>query len=152
FVAQRSGDPNCVGAAIGCEPIFAAGLPGADGKIELSSLNDGFGRAANRVFNPAVQINNAGQVIARDRESGTPPSYFIRTWPDGLVVDSSGGLLGYDSLISYATINSRSQVAYVGVSGADGFLVSPFSAPLDLGRFAGPRPLLADDGSIVVRK
>lgn len=81
-----------------------------DGK-SLKNITPGF-VGNNRTFGSAVQINNAGKVVARDRLSGAPPNTLIRIWDSAqdntfVTIARGGGINDpFDSVLTHASINN----------------------------------------------
>lgn len=150
FVGQQAGQTD-----IG-EDLFVA-----DGLTPPRSITPHFAR----VFNPAVQINNANHVGARDRLSGSPPATFLRLW-DGNGADTyeeiaRGGSVGspFDAIFSYPSLNNQDQAVFAALKGTQNQLVtrkaltSPqprytdyYTTSIPLGSI---RPMIADNGRIV---
>jgi hypothetical protein len=122
-----------------------------------------FAPSGTRIFGRAVKVNDLGQVVASDRVSGSPPLYFGRLW------DSSGfgafttllrgnSTSPYAAVLGQASVNihndavfgaldsTATQTLLVSVK-SDGTVVGQLNLPAN----SLPRPMIADDGSIVVR-
>ncbi|MFZ1631369.1 MAG: M23 family metallopeptidase, partial [Anaerolineae bacterium] len=140
---------------------FVGQLPGGnglfvgDGPDSARNINPAFSANPNRDFGTAVQINNAGRVIARDRVSGSPPRTFIRLWDanvtNAYTMTASGGGPSdpYDAVMGPPTVNNNSQAAFAALRGTQSLLVTstvssgtPLEIPI--------RPMIADDGQVVL--
>jgi hypothetical protein len=146
------GEVAFVGKLATGEGIFVG-----DGSSDPSNINPSW-QSLSRVFDPAVQINNNRQVVARDRVSGSPPRTFIRIWDANTanantVIARGGGTSDpYDSVLSQASINKSGQAVFSALKGGGSVLATPTASGFNEVSLATPlRPLMADDGSIIVR-
>ena len=139
--------------------VFASGVRGA-GVDRLS-----FFPSATRVF-ASPRINNSGQVVARDRVTGSPPPSLVRTWdahnPGNFNIVAStthtNSSFTYDSVL-LPTIADDESVAFVGLTGGAVNTAlyldnntTPTSGEVALGSLSGGgfRPLNAEGGRVVV--
>ena len=92
------------------------------------------------------QINDGGQIVARDRANGSPPRFFIRTWD----IDSESFSTITDSLNSVPStlpsIANDGGVAYIEVGGSSRLMFSSNgnAVPLDVISGTGLRPVSSD--------
>lgn len=75
--------------------------------------------SSDRFFNPAVQINNARRVVARDRYASDPPAFFIRLWsgqnPGTFEVVARGTEdADFLNVLTYASVNDYDLTAFLG--------------------------------------
>ena len=126
-----------------------------DGSSAPVNITPGF-QSATRRFSRAVQINNANQVVAQDSVSG---STFVRIWdannPGAFTSRARGGsgiFDDYDSVFSHPSISNNDNVVFSALSGASTLLATPALIGFNE-LFAGTplRPMIADDGRVVVR-
>jgi uncharacterized delta-60 repeat protein len=118
-----------------------------------------------KTFREAVQINNAGQIVAVNRISGVsdgttsfPPTYFLQLWnaANGTFqqVDHAGSNGDtYTLIFALASVNNLNQTSYVGSDLKTVFLQRGPGESID--SFPSPepylRPMIADDGKVVAR-
>lgn len=147
----------------------------ADDEGTLQEIANGRGK---REFHPTVQLNDADQIIALDKQPGQQADLTkIRIW-DGTKLDAdtqlASGQVGvpdanYDEVFAYPTINNAGKAVFAavsshqpqapGVSCTDHCLAMPRDQPLppntypfdEVGMEEVERPMLADDGTVVVR-
>ncbi|HEU5099273.1 MAG TPA: hypothetical protein VFU22_09650, partial [Roseiflexaceae bacterium] len=100
--------------ATGGEGIFVG-----DSSASLSNISPAFSTSPSRVFGSGVQINNANQVVAHDRISGSPPRSFVRVWDANrtdahtTIAQGGGTLDRYTSVfLSRPSINNAGQVVF----------------------------------------
>ena len=147
--------------------LFVGSGPGS-----FTNITPGFGAQTNRSFDPAVQINNADQVVATDRVTTFPQLFFVRYWnaqsPDSFVEIGRGtnNLPGYPytTVLTRPSINNSNQVVFSATSQQGG--TTTLLATLKPGgdfmqresynevSFSGNvilRPMIDDSGRIVVR-
>jgi len=139
--------------------IFASGVVG----LGIDRLT--FAPSSTRVF-ASPRINNAGQVVASDRVSGSPIQSLIRTWdahnPGSWNIIAStthtNSSFTYDSVL-LPTIADDQSVAFVGLTGGSvntGLYLDnnniPTSGETVMGSLSGGgfRPLNAEGGRVVV--
>jgi hypothetical protein len=112
----------------------------------------------SRTFDDAVQINDTDQIVTNDRFAGSPPVYFIRVWNGHeqnsfTLVAKSGST--FAAVLTDATINSSNAVTFSALnSNFNGLLVEsdpPYSQLNQVSLNTPLRPMIADDGSSVVR-
>ena len=165
--AAPAGTVAFVGYTKGAEPDQdTGGLWVERAGFSPTNVNPQFSDSG-RDFGRAVDINDAGRLVARD-QIGT--QFFVRTWASGTAdehtnVASANNVLQPDygqfsALQTFTDINGRGDVAYIGLS-ADGtyrslilklasesqprpFFTLPFEAQV-------PRPQLTDDGRVLYR-
>ncbi len=139
------------------------------------NISPGF-QSSTRVFNPGVQINNSGLVAARDRISGTPPTYILRIWNsnttgattvargfDSTGTDPFGTVQGYPSLNNNVRGNSASfprNIVFgaLAKSTLTQLTVTPNAIPVttsassrnELTGFI-QRPMISDNGKVLTR-
>ncbi len=138
--------------------LNGTGLFVGDGSTAPININPGFSRNPDRLFTPAVQINNARKVVARDRVSGSPPLSYVRIWdaltPDAYTLIATGGKAEdpFDTVYTHPSMNNASQVVFSALDNVTDKLATPSAAGFHSVPLAAPlRPLVADTGSIVVR-
>jgi hypothetical protein len=149
FVGQIS---NSSGQPLGDTLFF-----GDVGSSKLTTVAPSF-LNTSRTFDNAVQINEGDQIVAQDRFSGSPPTYFMRVW-DGTKQDSfklvakSGSSL--QAILTNPATNFSGDVAFSALDqNFDGILVQaspPYSQLNQVSLTTPLRPMIADDGSTVVR-
>ncbi len=112
----------------------------------------------NRYFQPTVQINDSGQIAAVDRDSGSPPSYYLRTWdsskPSYQDDDQAGPGTSYDSFFATSSISNDGNVAYVGtLAGTSTVVLIENGNPIDSVPSPQPglNPVVSDGGLVVAR-
>lgn len=81
-IASESGSINDDGdvafvGQFGTSSFLGNGVMVGDGTSDPLLVSQGF-ISPTRVFSNGAQINNARQIVARDRVAGSPPSTFIR--------------------------------------------------------------------------
>jgi YD repeat-containing protein len=155
-----------VGQFVDGEGIFVGDHAG------LENINPQFSHTLDRVFGRGVQINNSGQVLARDRVSGGPAIAHVRIW-DGadFQVVASGGVRrsalfpnlfeDYAGVVSHGALNNHGQSVFGALTFDDPpdpyQFLSTLSGTIPSRRFnefelrVGARPMMADTGEIVVR-
>ncbi|HEY3268262.1 MAG TPA: GH25 family lysozyme [Armatimonadota bacterium] len=143
--------------------IYVADLPPIGHPATVRNINSAFANSG-RVFGNAVQINNTGWVIARDRYSG--PYYLERLWnatpgqENTFTTLARGGSLfpnpDFDSVVDYPSVNNINQDVFYALTGgstntalATG--VTPSFSTLIFPGLQTLRPMLADDGTVVLR-
>jgi uncharacterized repeat protein (TIGR01451 family) len=143
-----------VGQIAGGEGVFVG-----DASAAATNITPGFLRTYGR----AVQINNNNQVVARDRVNGSPPPTFVRIWNANAtdafttIARGGGGILDdYDSVLTHPSINNAGQVVFSALDGASTIMATEdtvfgFNELSVLVPGAGLRPMMADDGSTLVR-
>ena len=180
---QTSGDQTIT--SIGNASVNDAGQVAFDASITGGTgvlVGDGLSAAKLITFSPTAtrqfsfpQINNAGQVSAADRVSGSPPVYFVRTWdstnPPSFQVDAtsnsspgqpaspfdsvlvpslaSDGGVGFVALVPQAGSGDLTKLEYVAppIIGSNGNQQAIALATLSGGGF---RPMAAAGGRVVV--
>ena len=116
----------------------------------------------SRTFDDAVQINDGNQIVAQDRFSGSPPSTYLRVWdgnnPDlyTIVTEATGSSHDkFKEVLTDPAINSSNGVAFSALdkqfNGVLGASDPPYSQLNQASLNTPLRPLIADDGSVVVR-
>jgi hypothetical protein len=113
-----------------------------------------------RTFDQAVQINNKNQIVAQDRFSGAPPSYFLRIW-DGnnpnlftLVAKATGSSDDiFSAILGSPAMNASNNVAFSALDLkfdqmlADTNLTPP--PPINTTPLSTPlRPMISDQNQI----
>lgn len=131
---------------------------GNSGSSDLTAVAPNF-LSTSRTFDDAVQINDGNQIAAQDRFAGAPPHYYVRVW-DGnqqnsftLVAQSSS--TGFQAVLTDPAIDFSSDVAFSALDhNFNGVLVQaspPYSQLNQVSLNTPLRPLIADDGSTIVR-
>jgi len=148
--------------ALGASTTFA-GVTGSSiviGRAGQPLERISFAPSSTRQF-ASVQINDAGDVVARDRVSGSPPVFLVRLWRSGgsfnILESTNDGAFGGLVLPSLANDGSVSFVGLAGSALTSGLYVNRFSVRGDHEEVltpltgAGSRPAIADGRQIVVR-
>lgn len=124
-----------------------------------TDLTPGF-HTASRAFGRAVMLSDAGDAIASDRVSGSPPPTFVRIWPgigSGLYTTLGAGGTGkpFDAVLSHPAVSADGSArAFTALVSGDTVttLVTPFGqTKLEGNQGIGYRPMVANDGTIVLR-
>lgn len=121
------------------------------------NLSPGFA-TSTRDFNFSVQIDNAGNVVARDRVSGVPPSYLVRSWNGGFTTVARSGVSPtfYDS-VNLPMMNNNGQVEYVALesgSSVTSVKLNTAGTDVNIASYTGAvamRPMVDDLGNVVFR-
>ncbi|RIK56925.1 MAG: hypothetical protein DCC57_02565 [Chloroflexi bacterium] len=149
-----------------------------DGSSPPRIIAGGADATGNYRFSPGVQINNSEQVVAQDQQPGVVSTLSkIRLW-DGNATDSWEQLASgqfnntgadYDAVFAYPSLNNRQQIVFSALvshrpaypeSNCASFCLALTKPPVEpAGAYpfyevpaqTSMRPLLADDGSVVVR-
>jgi hypothetical protein len=116
-------------------------------------------------YEPAVQINNSSQIVARRRVSGAPLNTFIQQFDARADATTSATLIAennnnFDAVLSYADINNNNQTVFVALmnNSSVGVLATPKTQNSSINRKSyntstpfvnSLRPQIADNGSIV---
>lgn len=134
------------------------GVWSSDG-LAITDLTPGFD-GSTRAFGRAVMLSDAGNAIESDRVNGAPPLTFIRLWPgsgSGAFTTLGRGGTGqpHDSVLSHPALSANG-AAWAFTTLATGSVVRQLVTPLgatDLlgNQGTGYRPLVADDGTVVLR-
>ena len=134
------------------------GIVVGDGLTPTKLINPGF-LSGTRVFGRAVQVNDKNKVLANDRVSGAPPTYFERLWDTTTgaftVVARGGSTFPFDAVFNQSSVNTNGDTVFGALLGAQTLLVS-VQANGTLKQIVLPnnslaRPMIADNGKIVVR-
>lgn len=112
-----------------------------------------------RFFGRAVQIDDANQVMANDRVSSSPPLSFERIWNGNnqnsfTLVARGGPTYPYDAVFNQGSVNNSQDTAFGALRGTQTLLVSVSGGganEIPMPTNSLPRPLIADDKSIVIR-
>ncbi len=127
-------------------------------------VGDGFGTAP-RSINPTFsgssrdfgfpQINNRNLVAARDRVSGSPPSYLVRTWSSDTNGWTTMAFFNNGNSVTLPSISNDGFVSYVELDSA-ATLVKLYTATSTntLASYPGTatlRPMVAEGGFVVLR-
>jgi hypothetical protein len=112
-----------------------------------------------RFFGRAAQLNDLGIAIGSDHLTGSPPLYFERLFnvSQGVetVIAQGGPSYEFDAVLGEASININNDVVFSALSGSNLLLVSRQANgtenQIQLPANSLPRPMIADNQSIVVR-
>jgi uncharacterized repeat protein (TIGR01451 family) len=143
--------------------IFLSDLSGATPRNITSTFT-----SPSRFFTGTPQINNSNQVIAYDRLVDTSVRYLIKRWdgaaanPQPAVVVAGSNYVGlndFDALYPFASVNNNNQAAFnaekiVGATANEELVTGlrPTFQQLPLPQAAAAlRPMVADDGHVIVR-
>ncbi len=158
FVASISGLPGTGQAVLKADRPTPFSIFQPASTYTTPSISSFLSVASNREF-AFQQINNAGNIVARDRVAGSPPSFRVRTWyglGTFLTAAQSGGTF---LSVTTPTISNLGDVAFVGVhdAGSRLYFSEPgllgYSSPEEIAQLSGGgfRPQMADNRSVVVR-
>jgi hypothetical protein len=114
-----------------------------------------------RFFGRAVQINDLGQVVATDRFSGSPPSFFGRLWDSSTGAFNTllrgNGTAAFAAVLGQASVNNKNDAVFGAldptatqillVSVQSNGTISQNAMPAN----SLPRPQISDNGNVVVR-
>jgi hypothetical protein len=112
----------------------------------------------NLYFQPTVQINDSGLIAAVDLDSGSPPSYHLRTWNSATsgyqIDDQAGPGTGYTSFFSTSSISNDGNLVYVGtLTGTNTVALIENGSPIATVPSPQPglSPVIANGGIVVAR-
>ena len=144
--------------AFQAQNALGQGVYASDG-LGITDLTPGFD-GPSRAFGRAVMLSDAGTAIESDRASGSPPPTFIRLWPgngSGAFTTLGRGGAGqpFDSVLSHPALSANG-AAWAFTALAPGSVVRQLATPLGVTDLlgnggAGYRPVVANDGTVVLR-